>query len=57
MLCVKSKRLIDYLWEKGWVPLYETEAGAYYHLSYDLNLHIENYYIREYCIPNKVARQ
>lgn len=53
MLCVKSRRLIDYLWERGYIPAFETAAGAYYMLSQDLYMLLDNYYIHYYCIPNK----
>lgn len=53
MFCVRSRRLIDYLWERGCIPAYETAAGAYYVITEDLYMLLDNYYIRYYCIPNK----
>lgn len=53
MLCVKSKKLIDYLWLKGCIPAFETPAAAYYRITADLHMLLENYYIRYYCIPNE----
>lgn len=52
MLCVKSDRLINYLWLRGCVPMFETEAAAYYLLTADLYSLLESYYIRFFCIPN-----
>lgn len=52
VLCVKSRRLIDYLWERGCIPVYETSVGAYYILTNDLYMLLDSYYIRYYCIPN-----
>ena len=52
MLCVKSERLINYLWERGCVPLFDTETAAYYLITADLHSLLEAYYIRYYCIPN-----
>lgn len=56
MLCVKSRRLIDYLWERGCIPAFETSIGAYYILSQDLYMLLDCYYIRYYCIPNEKGR-
>lgn len=53
MLCITSKRLIDYLWARGCVPAYETPIAAYYRITDDLWMLLESYYIRYYCIPNK----
>ena len=53
MLCITSKRLIDYLWQRGCVPAYETPIAAYYRITDDLWMLLEAYYIRYYCIPNK----
>lgn len=52
MLCVKSDRLINYLWERGCIPALETDIAAYYVVSADLFSLLESYYIRFYCIPN-----
>lgn len=52
MLCVKSKKLIDYLWLRGCIPAFETQTAAYYRITKDLQMILENYYIRYYCIPN-----
>ena len=53
MLCITSKRLIDYLWQRGCIPAYETPIAAYYRITDDLWMMLEAYYIRFYCIPNK----
>ena len=54
MLCVRSKKVIDFLLSRGCIPLYETEAAAYYHITADLYMLLDCYYIRHYCIPNKI---
>lgn len=56
MLCIRSKKLIDFLWERGYIPVFETEAAAYYYITQDLYMLMESYYIRNYCIPNKKGR-
>lgn len=53
MLCVRSKNLIDFLWQRGYVPALETDAAAYYKITQDLYMLMECYYIRQYCVPNK----
>lgn len=53
LLCIESKRLIDYLWLKGCIPAYETPLAAYYRITADLYYLLEAYYIRYYCIPNR----
>lgn len=57
MLCITSKRLIDYLWARGCIPAYETPIAAYYRITDDLWMLLEAYYIRFYCIPNKKEMQ
>lgn len=52
MLCVKSDRLINYLWERGCIPAFDTSVAAYYVINADLYSLLESYYIRYYCIPN-----
>lgn len=52
MLCVKSDRLINYLWERGCIPVFDTPIAAYYVINADLYCLLESYYIRYYCIPN-----
>ena len=53
MLCIKSNRLINYLWLRGCIPAYETPIAAYYRITEDLYMLLEAYYIRFYCIPNE----
>lgn len=57
MLCVKSDRLINYLWERGCIPALETDIAAYYFVNADLFSLLESYYIRFYCIPNSKELQ
>lgn len=52
MLCIKSDRLINYLYLRGCIPALETPVAAYYVLSADLYSLLESYYIRYYCLPN-----
>lgn len=52
LICIKSIRLIDYLWERGCIPAFETRTAAYYFITADLHMLLETYYIRYYCIPN-----
>ena len=52
MLCVKSDRLINFLWLRGCIPALETPVAAYYRITADLHMLLEAYYIRYYCIPN-----
>lgn len=54
MLCVRSRQLNNYLWDKGCIPMFETQAAAYYKINGDLQMLLENYYIRYYCIPNRL---
>lgn len=53
MLCVKSDRLINYLYMRGCIPALETDVAAYYVINGDLYSLLESYYIRYYCIPNE----
>ena len=53
MWIIKSERLIDYLWERGCIPIMECGSIAFYRSSADLRLLLENYYIRYVCIPNR----
>lgn len=53
VLCIKSNRLINYLWMRGCIPAYETPIAAYYRITEDLYMLLEAYYIRYYCIPNE----
>lgn len=53
MWIIKSERLIDYLWERGCVPIMECGGVAIYRSSADFRLLLESYYIRFVCIPNK----
>ena len=52
MLCIKSIRLIDFLWERGCIPVFETRNAAFYFITADLKMLLESYYIRFYLIPN-----
>lgn len=53
MWCIKSTRLIDFLWERGLMPVLEFGEIAFYRSSADLRLLLESYYIRYVCIPNR----
>lgn len=53
MWCIKSTRLIDFLWERGLMPALEFGEIAFYRSSVDLRLLLESYYIRYVCIPNR----
>jgi len=54
MWCIKNLNIIDYLWERGYIPAYETDSGAFYKSSADLRLLLDSYFIRFICIPNKL---
>lgn len=56
MLCIRSTKLIDFLWERGCIPAFETDIAAYYVITQDLYMLMESYYIRFYCIPNREGR-
>jgi len=56
MICIKSDRLINYLWERGCIPAFDTPTAAYYFITKDLHMLLETYYIRFYCIPNEKGR-
>lgn len=53
MWCIKSERLIDFLWERGCKPVLEYGSIAFYASNPDIRLLLESYYIRYVCIPNK----
>jgi len=53
MWIIKSERLIDYLWERGCIPIMECGSIAFYRSSADFRLLLESYYIRYVCIPNR----
>ena len=57
MWCIKDPKLLDYLWERGMLPVFETGNAAFYYTSYDLHQLLESFYIREVCIPNKKGRK
>ena len=53
MLCIRSKKVIDYLYTRGCIPAIDTEAAAYYQATQDLYMLLDSYYIKNYCIPNR----
>jgi hypothetical protein len=54
MRCIKNLHIIEYLWERGLIPVFETDNGAFYKITADLNLLLDNYFVRYICIPNKL---
>ena len=57
MWVIRNVKIIDFLWERGLFPVFETGNAAFYYSSYDLHQLLEKYYIHNYCIPNKQGRR
>ena len=53
MLCIRNKKLIDYLYSRGCIPMIDADAAAYYQATQDLYMLLDRYYIANYCIPNR----
>ena len=54
MWCIRNLNIIDFLWQKGMIPAFETDNGAFYKASADLRRLLDSYFIRYVCLPNKL---
>ena len=53
MWAIKNIKQIDFLWENGLQPLYESCGVAYYKSGKQLRLLLDRYFIIHSCIPNR----